>query len=333
METTFTKIFGLRHPIMQSQMGGVSSPELVAAVSNAGGMGMLAAGGVPPELLRAQIEQVRALTDKPFGVNLLLPVLQPGQAEVCIEARVPLLSLFWGDPAPYVESAHRAGMKVIVQVGSVREAQAAVDAGADLIEAQGVEAGGHVRGGITTMVFTPLVVDAVRPVPVIAAGGIADGRGVAAVLALGAAGAALGTRFLASEESGALPEYKQRVVRASADDTVHTTLFDFGWPNAPHRALRNSVIDEWERAGRPPSGERPHEGEIIGELRLGELKIPVPRYASMPAGTGFTGEVEKTVLYAGQSCGLIRDVRPAADIVAQIAREAEETLRALTRPH
>jgi nitronate monooxygenase/enoyl-[acyl-carrier protein] reductase II len=331
METTFTKMFGLRHPIMQSQMGGVSSPELVAAVSSAGGMGMLCAAGIPPELLRAQIEQVRALTDKPFGVNLLLPVLQPGQTEVCIEARVPLLSLFWGDPVPYVESAHRAGMKVIVQVGSVQEAQAAVAAGADLIEAQGVEAGGHVRGSITTMVFTPLVVDAVRPVPVIAAGGIADGRGVAAVLALGAGGAALGTRFLASEESGALPEYKQCIVRASADDTVHTTLFDFGWPDAPHRALRNSVIDEWERAGRPPSGQRPHEGEIVGELRLGELKIPVPRYAAMPAGTGFNGDVEKTVLYAGQSCGLIPDVRPAADIVAQIAREAEETLRALTR--
>ena len=126
LETAFTRLFGLRYPIMQAPMGSVSSPELVAAVSNAGGMGMLACVGLPPELIRQQIRQVRALTDKPFGANLLLPVYQPGQVEACIEERVPLLSLFWGDPTPHVSAAHQAGMKVMIQVGSAEEAQAAI---------------------------------------------------------------------------------------------------------------------------------------------------------------------------------------------------------------
>ena len=205
IETAFTRMFKLRFPIMQSPMGSVSSPELVAAVSNAGGIGMLAVAGLPPDLIRSQIRQVRALTDKPFGINLLLPVYQPGQAEACLEERVPLLSLYWGDPAPYVQSAHEAGIKVMLQVGSVAEAQAARAAGVDLVVAQRVEAGGHVRGTTATMVLVPRVVDAVRPLPVLATGGIADGRGVAAALVLGAAGAALGTRFLASSECGAHP--------------------------------------------------------------------------------------------------------------------------------
>src|ERR1043166_5854914 len=188
LQTAFTRLLGLRHPIMQAPMGGgVTSPELVAAVSNAGGLGMLALGGLPPDVMRRRIRRARALTDQPFGVNLLLQpeLCQPGQAEVCYEEHVPVLSLFWGDPAPYIRSAHAAGTKVMVQVGSVEEARAAQAASADVIVAQGVEAGGHVRGEITTLVLVPLVVAAVRPVPVVAAGGIADARGVAAVLALG----------------------------------------------------------------------------------------------------------------------------------------------------
>jgi nitronate monooxygenase len=328
IETSFTRLFGLRYPIMQSPMGSVSSPELVAAVSNAGGMGMLACAGLPPESICAQIKQVRALTERPFGVNLLLPVYQPGQVEVCIEDRVPLLSLYWGDPAPYVSAAHEAGIKVMMQVGSVDEAKAAQQAGVDLVAAQGVEAGGHVRGTITTMVLVPLVVDAVGAMPVLAAGGIADGRGLTAALALGAAGAALGTRFLASTECGAHPEYKRRVVAAQAADTRYTTLFDLGWPDAPHRVLHNSVMAEWEAAGRPAGGARPHEGEIIGQIRFGEMSLPIPRYAAFPASAGFDGAVEKAALYAGQTCGLVNDIRPAAEIVADIVRQAEDALRA-----
>jgi nitronate monooxygenase len=332
LATALTRLLGLRHPIMQAPMGGgVTSPELVAAVSEAGGLGILALGGLPPDLIRTQIRRTRGLTDKPFGVNLLLQpeLCQPGQAEACYEERVPLLSLFWGDPAPYIRSAHAAGAKVMIQVGSVEEARAAQAAGADVIVAQGVEAGGHVRGEVTTMVLLPLVVAAVRPLPVVAAGGIADGHGLAAVLALGAAGAALGTRFLASTESAAHPEYKQRVVRALAGDTFHSKLFDIGWPNAPHRVLRNSVVDAWLKAGRPTSGQRPGEGEVIGEARFGEMSIPAPCYGTFLATAEFRGEVEKTALYAGQSCGLVNDVRPAGALVEEIARDAESIIRGL----
>lgn len=332
LQTAFTRLIGLRHPIMQAPMGGgVTTPELVAAVSNAGGLGVLALGGQLPDMMRAQIRRTRALTDKPFGVNLLLKpeLCQPGQAEVCFEEHVPVLSLFWGDPAPYISSAHAASTKVLVQVGSVEEARAAQAAGADAIVAQGVEAGGHVRGEITTMVLVPLVVTAVRPVPVVAAGGVADACGLAAVLALGGAGVALGTRFLASAESAAHAEYKQRVLQASAGETFYGNLFDIGWSDAPHRVLRNSVVDAWLKAGRPASGQRPGEGEVIGEARFGEITFPAPRYGTFLATSEFRGDVEKTALYAGQSCGLVNDSRPAAQIVEEIAAEAEAIIRRL----
>jgi nitronate monooxygenase len=327
--TAFTRLFDLQYPLMQTPMGGVSTPELVAAVSNAGGMGMLAAAGLPPAGIRAQIMRVRALTPKAFGVNLLLPLIQPGQVEACLAERVPLLSLFWGDAAPYVAAAHAAGVKVMLQVGSAAEAGAARAAGVDLVAAQGVEAGGHVRGTVSTFVLVPAVIDAVRPLPVLAAGGIADGRGLAAALALGAAGAALGTRFLASVEAGAHPDYKRRLLAAGGADTFHSCLFDVGWPAAPHRVLRNSVVEAWEAAGCPPSGQRPGENELIGTVRYGELSFPVPRYASFPASAGFAGDVEQAALYAGQSCELVHALQPAAEIVAEVVREADAILHAL----
>jgi nitronate monooxygenase len=332
LQTAFTRLFGVQHPIMQAPMGGgISTPELAAAVSNAGGLGMLALGGLPPEQARAQIRRTRQLTDRPFGVNLLLPMYLPGQTEVCIEERVVVLSFFWGDAAPHVPAAHAGGVKVMLQVGSVDEAQAARDAGVDVIVAQGVEAGGHVRGSISALVLVPMVVEAVRPLPVVAAGGIADGRGVAAVLMLGAAGAALGTRLLASQEAAAHPDYKARILRARAEDTLRTTLFDIGWPEAPHRVLRNSVVTDWEAAGCPPPGQRPQEGEVIGQGQFGDMTFPVSRYTAMPPSARFEGEVEKTALYAGQSCGLISDLAPAAVVVEGIAREAEARLRNLPK--
>lgn len=330
LQTAFTRLLGLQHPIMQAPMGaGISSPELAAAVSNAGGLGMLAVGRLPPEEIRAQILRTRQLTDKPFGVNLLLPMYVSGQTEVCVEERVAVLSLFWGDPAPHVKAAHAAGLKVMLQVGSVEEAKAARDAGVDVIVAQGVEAGGHVRGTIGALVLVPLVVEAVHPLPVVAAGGIAESRGIVAMLALGAAGAALGTRLLASVEAAAHPDYKQHILRARADDTLYTTLFDIGWPDAPHRVLRNSVVAEWELAGRPPPGQRPREGEIIGQAQFSDMTFPVGRYGALPPSTGFEGDVEKTALYAGESCGLVNDLRPAGAIVEEMARQAEALIRNL----
>ena len=238
---------------------------------------------------------------------------------ICLDEGVKIVSLFWGALHNYIETSHQAGAVVMHSVGSVSEAREA--AGADAIVAQGWEAGGHVRGTVTTVILVPAVVDAVAPVPVVAAGGIADGRGIAAALALGASGVCLGTRFVASEEALAHNMYKQRLLAADVEDTVYSTLFDIGWENAPHRTLRNSTFDMWEKAGYPPSGKRPNEGEVIAHRVDG---TPVMRYSiSMPLET-MQGDAERLALYAGQSVGLVKDIKPAAIIVQQLKRETEQ---------
>ena len=185
MKTTLCHMLGIEYPIIAAPMGpDLTGPESVAAVSNAGGVGILQAQFFAPPLFREQIRRVRALTDKPFGVNLLLQFPIEDQVAVCLEEHVPVLAFFWGDPTPYVDRAHAAGVKVFHQVGSVADAQRAAAAGVDVIIAQGVEAGGHVAGEVSTLVLVPRVVDAVSPRPVAAAGGIADARGLVAVLAL-----------------------------------------------------------------------------------------------------------------------------------------------------
>jgi nitronate monooxygenase/enoyl-[acyl-carrier protein] reductase II len=246
--------------------------------------------------------------------------------EACFEERVPLIVLFWGDPAPFVADAHSRGIRLFVQVGSVAEAKAAAAAGVDAIIAQGVEAGGHVRSTTSLSTLLPAVVDAVRPVPVIAAGGIANGRGVVAALGLGAQAVSLGTRFLCSEEAFATPAYKNRITRAGAEDTVYTRLFNVGW-DAPHRVLRNGAFAEWEAAGRPANGARPGEGTVIGSAPRGGGTDKLVKYAANSYPTaGFAGDIEDAVLYAGESCMLISDVRPAAEIVHELMHEAEATI-------
>jgi nitronate monooxygenase/enoyl-[acyl-carrier protein] reductase II len=260
-------------------------------------------------------------------VGLLLPFVQGGEVEACVEERVAALVLFWGDVRPHVAKAKRAGIPVLVQVGSVDEAKDAAVAGADAVIAQGFEAGGHVRGTISLVALLPAVVDAVKPLPVIAAGGIANGRGLVAALVLGAQAALLGTRFVCSEESRASQKYKERIVRARAGDTVHTALFDVGWPGAAHRVLRNKAIEEWEAAGRPPSGSRPGEGQIVGRMTVDGAMTEVPRYFVGNPTTDFDGDVELTALYAGESCELVNDVKPAGAIVRDVVREAEDVLK------
>ena len=173
------------------------------------------------------------------------------------------------------------------------------------------------------MVLLPAVVDAVSPLPVIAAGGIADGRGLAAVLALGGAGAWIGTRFLATPEADAHDEWKRRIVMATETATVHTELFDLGWPNAPHRALRNSTYDLWDAAGRPPSGRRPGESDLVAQQRDGGALL---RYSDDSPKPGAIGEIEAACLYAGQSVGLVHDIVPADELVRRIGAEAEDAL-------
>ena len=221
LKTPLCHQLGITYPLFSVGMGGgMAGPELVAAVSNADACGVLGMGGLPAPYIRQQIQQVRTLTDKPFGVNLLLPLLQEGQIETCLDEHVPFVVLFWGDPAPYVADAHRRGTKVFLQVGSVEEAQAAAAAGVDAIIAQGVEAGGHVKSTTALSTIVPAVVEAVKPVPVIASGGIANGRGLVAALSLGAQAVSMGTRFLASVETGVVQAYKDRVVQSTAEDTV-----------------------------------------------------------------------------------------------------------------
>jgi nitronate monooxygenase len=332
LKTPLCQQLGIDYPLFSVGMGGgMAGPELVAAVSNTGACGVLGMGGLPAPYIRQQIHHLRTLTNKPFGVNILLPLLQEGQIETCLDEQVPFLVLFWGDPTPHVAEAHRRGTKVFVQVGSVEEAQAAVAAGVDAIIAQGMEAGGHVKSTVALTTIVPAVVEAVKPVPVIAAGGIANGRGLVAALGLGAQAVSMGTRFLASAETHVVQAYKDRVVQSKAEDTVYTLLFDVGWPNAAHRVLRNKVITEWEAAGCPASGQRPGEGSIIGTMPVAGTTVDMVKYMVFPPLSGFMGDIDYAVLYAGESCGLVHDIKPAAQIVRDVVREAEEAIEELKR--
>ena len=310
------RLLGIRHAIFQAPMGRTAPPELAAAVSNCGGLGMLGTSWDPPDVMREKIRATRALTAAPFGVNLAMPWDQHQRLRIALEEGVKAVSFFWGESSPYVREAKDGGAVVIQTVGTPEEAQRAVDQGADVIVAQGVESGGHVWSTVSTLVLVPLVCDAVPGVPVVAAGGIADARGVRAALALGAHGVWVGTRFLATHESGAHDAFKQRLVTASATDTEYTSLFDGGWPDAPHRSLRNSTIERWERAGRPPPGRRPGEGEVIGAFPDGR---PIRRYDVPAPMQGATGEIEAFALYAGQSVGFVRSIESVSAVVSALA--------------
>jgi nitronate monooxygenase len=324
MQTRITKLLGIDHPIISAPMGpDMTGPDLVAAVSSAGAFGILQAQFSPPPGLREEIRKTRDLTDRPFGVNFLLHFPVEEQVAACLEEDVNALSFFWGDPSPYVKRAHDAGKLVIHQVGSVDDARRSAEAGVDLIIAQGFEAGGHVAGVISTMVLVPQVVDAVSPTPVAAAGGIVDARGVAAVLALGAQAAVLGTRFLASSESRAHPEYKQKLLRAVGEDTVHTILFGHGWPHAPVRTLRTAFVEEW--LGNEAQGQESRTDEpVIGHTTIAGQEMPVLRFMGMPPNSDSSGDIELRSLLAGQGVGHIRDIKPAKEIVHELAKGVDE---------
>ncbi len=326
MKTELCERLGIDFPIIQAPIGSAAGAPLAAAVSDAGGLGSLAVTAFSAEVAREKIREVRARTSKPFSTNLLMSFPYEEVLEVCLEERVPAVSFFWGDPSPYVERFHAAGATVLLQVGSVEEARQAVDAGVDIIVAQGWEAGGHIRGDVATLPLVPSVVDAVAPVPVVAAGGIVDGRGLAAVLALGAAGAWIGTRFLASEEVSIHPDYRERILRGTAAETVHTMLFDFKWSDAPHRVLRSSTFAAWEAAGRPTSGQRPGEGDVLATDAYGNTVV---RYQSATARSDHEGDIEAFPIWAGQGVGLVNKVQPAGEIVREIAGDAQRTLERL----
>ncbi|HEX3839844.1 MAG TPA: nitronate monooxygenase [Acidimicrobiales bacterium] len=306
------ELLGIDHPIVLAPLA--TDPRLPAAVSNAGGLGSLGlswsddAGDV--------VRETAALTARPFAGNFVLFTDQRRRVDQALSAGLRVVSLIWGDPCRYVELVHDAGGLVMHTVGSAEEARRAAGCGVDIVVAQGWEAGGHVWGGVATLPLVPAVVDAVAPLPVIAAGGIGDARGVAAVLALGAQAALLGTRFLLADEMPIHEEYRRRLVAATETDAEwYPNLYEVGWPDAPHRAIHNSTAERWEAAGRPAPGGRPGEGEVIAHFPSGE---PILRYSPAPPMVGTTGEIEALSLWAGQSVALAKQLQPAAEIVAEL---------------
>jgi len=314
VRTPVCELLGIEQPIVQAPVGPAAVPGLAAAVSNAGALGMVSLTWVAD--VASVIRETAALTSQPFGGNLVLAWDQHRRLDDALEAGLRIVSLAWGDPAAYVDRVHEAGALLLHTVGSAQEARRSVAAGADVIVAQGWEAGGHVWGGIATLPLVPAVVDAVAPVPVIAAGGIGDARGVAAVLTLGAQAAWLGTRFLLAEESPVHEDYRLRLIAAAETDTQwYADLYQVGWPDSPHRAIRNSTAAAWEAAGRPGPGSRPGEGEPVAR---GPSGAPIVRYSSALALAGTTGDIEALSLWAGQSVALAKRTQPAAEIVAEL---------------
>jgi len=320
LHTPVCDLLGCDLPIVLAGMGGPSRSELVAAVTNAGGFGFLGMVREPPELIRSEVEKVRAATDRDFGVNLIPAATKPDllDAEIAavLAARVPVVCLFWDLSAELVKRLRGEGVLVVCQVGSLREAEDAQEAGAQILIAQGVEAGGHVRGTIPRGEIVRDVVKA-ADVPVLAAGGMSRGRDLVETLGLGAQGIVLGTALLATKESFAHEYHKQRIVAAKPGETVHTQDFHVNWPRGAYvRVLENSVTRR-ER-GDPFSGHR----EAIG--REGERTIWL--FSTDSPLKDMTGDFEKMALYAGEASGTIEDIPTAAERIASIMAEAERLL-------
>ncbi len=355
LHTAICDLFGIKYPIMLAGMGGASTPALAAAVSNAGGLGVLGAAACAPDELRQWIRRTRELTDKPFGVDTLLPSTVPSggsvqkfkaelpqshidfarefkrrhnipdpdpaktpgrgfafsrdffnqQIEVVLDERVPVYVAGLGDPGFMIPEAHKRGMKVMAIAGAVKHARRFVDSGVDVIVAQGTDGGGH-NSRVGTMVLAPQVVDAVRPLPVLAAGGIADGRGLVAALALGAVGVWIGTPFLATPESGIEDYQKEAILEAGSEDTVVSRCVT----GKPARLIKNKWAEEFEASGLKPL-PMPFQGLIA---------LPVMEAARQ------AGRKDIAPGFAGQSIGMIRSIRPAGEILERMVSEAVEIL-------
>ena len=315
IHTPICDLLKIEHPIVLGGMGSATSAKLVAAVSNAGGFGTLGTSIYNVEQITAEVKAIRAATDKPFGLNHLLFRMKEEDFAATLATRPDVIAFAWArrdqDLRTYIKRAHDAGAKVMYMASDVPEAERAVEAGADVIVAQGAEGGGHV-GSMATFVIVPMIVSAVAPVPVLAAGGIVDGRGLAASLALGAEGVLLGTRFLATPEAPIHENFKQAIVKSDGHDTLLTEIPDIAsghvWPGAMVRAQRNAFIARW--AGQ--------------EWALRQNRAEV---AKAVADARKAGDVDNTPLLFGQDAGLIDSVKPAAEIIAAIIAEADEIIR------
>jgi len=313
--TPFTELVGCRLPLQMAVLGGgVGSVELAAAVSNAGGLGMLPQWA--PEPAEQRLARLRSLTASPFGMGLFAFDVETQGALLDEAARTArVVDVFWGDPDPHmVRRIHEGGALAFWQVGSLDEALAAVAAGCDAVVAQGVEAGGHVRG--TTPLLDLLAqVSAAVDVPVVAAGGIATGRAMAGAMRAGASAVRIGTRLVATVEADAHPVYIAALLRAGASDTVLSTAFSAGWEDAPHRVLR-SAYEACEACG----------DDVVGAMVFGDQRVEIPHRFSAPPLRCATGRIEAMAMYAGMGVDAITDVPPAATVVRRMVGEALDLL-------
>lgn len=319
MHTRFTELVACEVPIQLAPMGTISTPELVAAVTGAGGMGMTSMPMAPPDAVSEMLDRVASVARGPIGFNVLIPFLDVEVVDVAAQ-RCRLIDFYHGEPdATLVERVHGKNALAGWQVGSVSAARAADDAGCDLLVVRGTEGGGRMYGSRSLWPLLIEVLDAVD-VPVLAAGGIAEGRGVAAALAAGAAGVRMGTRFVATPESGAHPAYKDAILAASGSETILTDAYRVMWPSdqANARVLRSAL----EHASGLP------EDTPVGTMTMGPVTVDVPRFGVPPPTVTTEGDVAAMALYAGESVASIDTLKPAGDLVRRIAADAEFHLRA-----
>src|SRR5580698_10036840 len=312
LHTPICDYFGIEYPILLAGMGGVAMHRLVAAVSNAGGLGVIGAAGCSPEELRDEIRRTRELTDKPFAVDLLAPIpdMMRPYVPVLIEEKIKIFVAGLAVPTEFVQTMKDHGMKIVVMCGKVHHGEKAQAAGADVVVAQGTEAGGH-TGEIGLLSLLPQMINAVR-LPVIAAGGIAHGSQVAAALMLGAQGVIVGTRFIATPEAQAAQEYRESIVKAREDSTMRTKCYT----GKPCRVIRNSYAAEWEK---DPAKIKPFPQQGMISRQNGVMNF---------AGIGGAhADPERTFMPTGQGAGLIHEIKPAAEVFADLLRETEAALR------
>jgi enoyl-[acyl-carrier protein] reductase II len=309
-ENRITRLFGCEYPLVQGGMAWVADANLAAAVSNGGGLGIIAAANMPPDLLEFQLQKVRTLTDKPFGVNIMLMSPTVDQViDLVAKYRVPIVTTGAGSPGKVIDILKPMGTIVVPVIASVAQAKRVEKQGADAVVAEGMEAGGHI-GELTTMVLVPQIADSVE-IPVIAAGGIADGRGVAAAFALGAEGVQVGTRFICCEESTVHRAYKEAVINARDRSNVVTGRFT----GHPVRCLKNKLTAKFEELEKCGASLEEYERLGAGKLRAAVVE----------------GDVEWGSVMAGQSSALVNDIRPAADIIQELFSEAGNIVNALPR--
>jgi nitronate monooxygenase len=312
--------FGLKYPIFQAGIGTVARPELAIAVSAAGGMGAVGMSGATAERAEAFVNQVRSGTSRPFAVNYVLHHYDSSSLPAALDAGAPIIQFAWGIPSDeHVAMIRSRGARFGVQVGSGRGARRAMDLGADYLICQGVEAGGHVQATAPLADALPNVLEQAGVVPVLAAGGIGDGQAIRRALHSGASGVLMGTRFVATREAFAHEAYKQALIGSKAADTVLTVCFQDGWPNAPHRVLRNRTWTTWEAAGCPPADQRPGEGDVVATDSSGRH---VRRYAITLPRPDLTGQLDELAMYAGESVDAIRDIPSAGELLERLWHEA-----------